>query len=69
MMIIYKLELPFFEKFKIQKDKQWPWNQTEEDGNWNELLMKTIKVTLFNNLVLAPALLYLNAYLSDFEEG
>ena len=69
MMTIYKLELPFFENYKIQKDKQWPWKQSEEDGNWTELLMKTIKVTLFNNLILAPSLLYLNAYLSEFEAG
>jgi len=43
--------------------------QKEEEGHWNELITKTIKVTLFNNLVIGPLLLYFNFYMSDFEEG
>jgi hypothetical protein len=23
--VIYKLEHPFFEKYKVQKDEKWPW--------------------------------------------
>jgi len=61
MFIIYKLKLPFFERYKTTLNK-WPW---EEDYNkWISLLKKTIKLLLLNHLVLLPLVL-LPFYLSD----
>jgi len=39
--VLYYFEFPFFEQYKIQKDKPWPWKQG--DGKtWNHLLKRAI---------------------------
>lgn len=53
--VIYKLEHPFFEQFKCQKDEKWPWK--EDPKAWRELLSKTFKVVAFNNFVLLPGVM------------
>ena len=35
---------------------------------WNKLLNDTIKVVLFNNVIVVPSLLYINAVTSGFEQ-
>ena len=51
MYVIYHLELPFFERYKVN-DRPWPWNNKNED--WNGMLYKTIKQLLFNHLLILP---------------
>lgn len=63
-MTIYKLDHPFFEQFKIQKDEKWPWQ--EDPKAWNELIYKTMKVVLFNNFVCLPTVLYMGAVINNF---
>eukprot|EP00347_Sterkiella_histriomuscorum_P015948 403355075 len=54
--IIYHLELPFFEQFKIY-DGDWPWK--EDPQAWRELLIKSFKLVGFNNFVVIPVALYI----------
>jgi len=53
MWIIYKLELPFFERYKCD-DKPWPWKENPE--KWNLLLKDTAKNIFLNQFVLLPVL-------------
>jgi sterol desaturase/sphingolipid hydroxylase (fatty acid hydroxylase superfamily) len=52
MWVIYKLELPFFERYKCQ-DKPWPWK--DDPAKWNQLLKDTAWNILLNQFVLLPA--------------
>jgi sterol desaturase/sphingolipid hydroxylase (fatty acid hydroxylase superfamily) len=55
-MGIYKANNPFFEKYKIEKDELWPWQEDPE--GWRDMLWKSIKVVGFNEFVLYPAILF-----------
>lgn len=48
-ILIYKLEHPFFEQYKIEKDKQWPWKKDREA--WMLKLRSAIANVLFNSLI------------------
>ncbi len=56
MWLIYHIELPFFERYKISSDP-WPWAENKEE--WNILLKKSIALVGFNNLVSTPITLFL----------
>lgn len=62
--IIYKLEHPFFEKYKTTKD--WPWNSDPE--KWRLLRNKSIKVIAFNSFVVIP-LTTMHYYIFNYSEG
>jgi len=47
-MVVYKVRLPFFEKYKIMKTEQWPWVQDPE--GWTALLKKSAPLLCFNLL-------------------
>lgn len=64
MWFIYHIELPFFERYKINHEP-WPWNQNRAE--WNKLLWKSIKLVYFNILVVLPTAVYLSLYLKDYE--
>lgn len=49
--VLYRIEHPFFEQYKIYPG-EWPWK--EDKKAWDKLFKDTIKVVLFNNLVLIP---------------
>jgi len=53
-LIIYKLGLPFFEKYKTSPDP-WPWEVDKE--KWNAQFKKTIPVLFINNFVINFTLL------------
>jgi len=61
MYIIYKIKLPFFERYRIS-DKPWPWENKPE--LWNTILKKTSKILIINHLVIVPLLL-----LGDIQAG
>jgi len=52
--IIYKLEHPFFERYKIN-DKEWPWKKNSQE--WNLLLKDSIKNVLANHFIFLPLIL------------
>lgn len=51
MWIIYNLEMPFFERYKINKGP-WPWHKNKDE--WKKLFKKSMILTLFNNFVVFP---------------
>jgi len=61
MWIIYKLESPFFERYKVH-DKEWPWKRNAEE--WRKTLKETI-MYLFVNQVLIMPLLVLPNYINN----
>jgi sterol desaturase/sphingolipid hydroxylase (fatty acid hydroxylase superfamily) len=64
MWTIYHLELPFFERYKINS-APWPWYQNEVE--WRDLLKKSILICTFNSLVSLPILLFLSVAMTNFE--
>ena len=65
LMAVYKIKSPFLERYKVQKDKKWPWD--EDAKAWYETLNKTLGVVLFNNLIIVPAVLFINVLINDFK--
>eukprot|EP01135_Chromosphaera_perkinsii_P004770 Nk52_evm1s296 gene=Nk52_evmTU1s296 len=60
MAIIYYVELPFFEKYKIQM-KDWPWKRgPNERARWFSLVRKSIATVTINHLCLSLPSLYLS---------
>ena len=61
MFLIYYLELPFFEQFKIQKHRVWPWNGSQEERQqYFTLIKKSIIQILINGYLVAPLLALIN---------
>jgi sterol desaturase/sphingolipid hydroxylase (fatty acid hydroxylase superfamily) len=48
---IYKYKIPFFEQYKIDSNP-WPWE--ENYGEWKAFLIKTLKLVVFNGVVIIP---------------
>jgi len=60
MYVIYKMNHPFFEQFKVQK-KSWPWQRgSKEREEWYALVIKALKLIAFNELIVVPILFTLN---------
>jgi len=56
MLLIYYLQLPLFEQFKIQQDHPWPWLDKREDVRqafW-KLSTRSLKLSLLNIYILLP---------------
>jgi sterol desaturase/sphingolipid hydroxylase (fatty acid hydroxylase superfamily) len=64
MWAIYRIELPFFERYKINSNP-WPWY--ENKAEWKVLMAKSIKLTAFNALVTLPTLLMFNLASNNWE--
>lgn len=58
MYAIYKMKLPFFERYRIS-DKPWPWENKPE--MWNELIKKTFKVLALSHFVIVPGITLLES--------
>jgi hypothetical protein len=41
MWVIYHLEWPFFERYKISKEP-WPWNENKEE--WKKKVVESLKL-------------------------
>lgn len=59
MFPVYYLQHPFFEQYKIQKDKPWPWHHESEQlrNKFWALTRRTLKFAAFNLFILVPILL------------
>ena len=56
MLPIYYFQHPFFEQFKIQRDRPWPWRDERENVRrafW-ALSARSVKLTLINMFILLP---------------
>lgn len=54
--VLYSLQLPWIEEYKIMKDEKWPWVQ-RADG-WKAKLLVSLMRVSFNFLVMTPLSLY-----------
>lgn len=64
MWVIYYLEIPFFERYKINRDP-WPWNKDPEE--WMRVIKKTLLLVSFNVLVCLPLVIVSNVALHNWE--
>ena len=62
--VIYNLEHPFFEQFKINDDP-WPWQKDKEA--WKKLFKQSVILVGINNIVFTPVVFLTLFYLSDFK--
>lgn len=61
-IIIYFINLPFFERYKVSSEP-WPWQQDKEE--FRKLVIRTIKQVSFNHLVVVPLVLLPNIIFND----
>ncbi|KAL4448686.1 hypothetical protein ABPG74_012775 [Tetrahymena malaccensis] len=54
MWFIYVSEIPFFERYRIWPEKQWPWQK--DPVAWRVKLRKTLKNLFINQFIVAPAM-------------
>lgn len=60
MWAIYAAQLPFFEQFRIQRDKPWPWQRgPQERAAYFALIRKSIGLLLFNQYLLSPVMMWI----------
>lgn len=64
MYVIYHIEIPFFEKYKISPEP-WPWYQDKKE--WNKLLTRSFIMGCINLLIMFPAFILFGFYLNDFK--
>lgn len=65
MLPIYYIQHPFFEQYKIQSDRSWPWIDERKEirrAFW-ALSRRSVKITAFNLLILAPLLSMIKIYI------
>ena len=49
---LYKAKIPFFEQFRINQDKFWPWEKNPE--SWAKIYKKTMKMLFVQQYILFP---------------
>ena len=60
MLAIYAAGHPFFEQFRIQRDRPWPWQRgPQERAAYFALIRKSIGLLLFNQYLLSPVMMWL----------
>eukprot|EP00349_Pseudokeronopsis_sp_Brazil_P002808 CAMPEP_0202963998 /NCGR_PEP_ID=MMETSP1396-20130829/8066_1 /ASSEMBLY_ACC=CAM_ASM_000872 /TAXON_ID= /ORGANISM="Pseudokeronopsis sp., Strain Brazil" /LENGTH=305 /DNA_ID=CAMNT_0049685737 /DNA_START=131 /DNA_END=1048 /DNA_ORIENTATION=+ len=64
MWLIYHLELPFFERYKITSEP-WPWYANNEE--WRKLMWKSIAYVTANNIIFTPLLVYVGGYFLNYK--
>ena len=56
-LIIYRLQSPFFEQYKVMKNEKWPWLQ--DSKAWPSTLFRSLLIVSFNSLIMTPVSLYI----------
>ena len=66
MLPIYWIQHPFFEQYKIQPDKAWPWLDTKQHvrDEFKKLSLKSIKLTSINLFILLPIMSAMKIWLA-----
>ena len=59
MYAIYKVELPFFERYRISSEP-WPWKTNPKE--FNSKLISTFVTLFWNSIVIMPLITFLSAY-------
>lgn len=60
MWFIYTKKIPFFEKYRINIDRQWPWE--ENPAQWKQVFSRTMKSLTFAHLVIIPIALMIDVF-------
>lgn len=58
MWMIYTQKIPFFEKYRINPDRKWPWE--ENPAQWKFVLRKSLKSLMISHLVIIPLAIFLD---------
>ena len=71
MWFIYTQKIPFFEKYRINPNRKWPWEETPEQ--WKQTLKKSLRSILIAHLFIIPSALLVDTYMgvvvrTSFEE-
>lgn len=59
MYFVYTLKLPFFEKYRIDKNAKWLW----EKSTWKQEYRKMVKIVFVNDFILGPFMTFLEYYI------
>jgi methylsterol monooxygenase/4-alpha-methyl-delta7-sterol-4alpha-methyl oxidase len=62
---LYTAKSPFLERYKVS-DAPWPWQENQKE--WKTLLKKSIALFLFNNLVVAPLMMFASLALEGISQ-
>ena len=62
---IYKMEFPFIEQFKVEKNKPWPW-KTDYPA-WRRIVVAGIYRSIFNSIFVNFICLSFYAWCYDWE--
>lgn len=58
MWWIYTSKIPFFERYRINTNKKWPWE--ENNSEWRRIRAKSFKSLAFSHFAIVPSLLFLD---------
>lgn len=53
MWFIYTQKIPFFENYRINPNRKWPWEESSQQ--WMKILSKSIRTLLFAHCFIIPA--------------
>ena len=60
MWFIYMKKIPFFEKYRINPSKKWPWEENPE--TWKQTFRKSMKAILIAHLLIIPGAVLLDVF-------
>lgn len=63
LWVIYHIEHPFFERYKVMKEP-WPWQNDKKE--WVTFLKKTLKQIAINNLIVLPCCFLIAGLVNNF---
>jgi len=58
MWFIYTQKIPFFENYRINPNKKWPWEENSEQ--WKVILRRSLKSILIAHLIIIPLAILLD---------
>jgi hypothetical protein len=62
-VIIYKINHNFFEKYKVEPNRKWPWEQ--DYSKWQILLKKSLKCVFYQQVIMQLILILFENYIID----
>ena len=62
--VIYRLELPFFEQYRVFKEEPWPWKADPE--GWRQKIIKAFLYCVFNNFFVNIGMLVIYSWLYNW---
>jgi methylsterol monooxygenase len=62
--VIYHIEHPFFERYKVTSDP-WPWNENREE--WMVLLKDTVITVAIAQFIINPSVMFVQLYFNNWQ--